>query len=112
MALNESLSDRYAAESIELLYLRVSMMSGGPPFFFTMTFDEAAIMVSHSDALMIVRRKIDWSDRSLNIENSNNKKRKNKTDPQIVKKHKDLRVDQIFSAVTSGGRIYWEFKAG
>ena len=43
--------------------------------------------------------------------NKKNKK-KNSTNPIIIYKNRNLRVEHVFDNVTSGDVVYWEFKAG
>ena len=66
-----------------------------------------------TDRKVIIRKKIDWSDKLSTAQDPKAlKKSKIKTDPSIAIKNKDLRVEHIFTSIHSGGKIYWEFKAG
>ncbi len=40
------------------------------------------------------------------------KKNKNNINPIITYKNRNLKVDHVFDNVTSGGVVYWEYKAG
>ena len=62
----------------------------------------------------VIKKKIDWSD-SINKGkplHTTRLNKKDKTTPLIAVKNRDLKIDQIFTSVESGGRLYWEFKAG
>jgi hypothetical protein len=66
-----------------------------------------------TDRRMVVRKKIDWSDAGeCHLTNKKSKKKDSKIDYNISRKNKDLNISQIFRSVESGGRYYWEFKAG
>ena len=60
------------------------------------------------------RRRVDWSDANSCNDSKNNKikKKNSKIVPAIHLKNKNLRLEQVFSCVDAGGKIYWEFKAG
>ena len=65
------------------------------------------------DKKKVTRKVIDWSDNILSAKAKvRSKSLKNKTDPSITLKNKNLRIDQIFSCNDSSGMVYWEFKAG
>ncbi len=63
-----------------------------------------------------IRKRRDWSDKDLLTSPSDlrapKNNGKNKVDLSIAKKNIDLRVEHIFTSIRSGGKIYWEFKAG
>ena len=66
------------------------------------------------DRQVVVRRRVDWSDATDRnpLTNNKSKKKNNKIDYNISLKNKNLNISQVFLCIESGGRSYWEFKAG
>ena len=66
------------------------------------------------DRQVVVRKRVDWSDATDRnpLTNNKSKKKNNKIDYNISLKNKNLNISQVFLCVESGGRNYWEFKAG